>query len=141
MAKIRTELYFFMIMFGMAAILSMQAQYGQGESILEELEFIFEFLNMVMALLAAFFAFSVARRFGIAMSDGASWRWLAVAAFFFALVELNNLLKFFGILDVGGLYEFLEFSFIIALAWGFWAQKQVITDLIQVIAQRFPSRQ
>ncbi|MBI5742732.1 MAG: hypothetical protein HZA25_02760 [Candidatus Niyogibacteria bacterium] len=132
----RTEVYFLIITLSLAAILGIQARYVGGHGLLEEMEILFEFLNMIVALVAAIFAFNVARKFGLNVRDGASWRWFAIAAFMFSLVELHNLLRYLGVFNIEGLYEFLEFIFIIALAWGFWAQKQVLTDIIQVISKR-----
>lgn len=128
-------------MLSLAAMLGVQSYYAGGQGLLEEMEILFEFLNMAVAFVAAIFAFNVARKFGLNVRDGASWRWFAIASFMFSLVELHNLLRFLGYLDIKGLYEFLEFIFIIALAWGFWAQKQILTDIIQVISKRVIPRQ
>lgn len=137
----KTEIYFIIITLSLATILGMQARYMGDASLLEKMEILFEFLNMVIALVASIFAFSVARKFGLNVRDGAAWRWFAIASFMFSLVELHNILRYLGIFNIEGLYEFLEFIFIIALAWGFWAQKQVLTDIIQVISGRVVARQ
>ena len=130
------EKYFLLITATLIAVLSMQGYLAGGEGLLEEMEVLFEFVNMVLAAAAAYMSLHVARKFGLNIRDGASWRWFAIAMSLFGLVELNNLLGYLGIFHIGGLYEFLEFAFIVALTLGFHSQKQVITDIIQVIAKR-----
>jgi hypothetical protein len=130
------EKYFVLSISALVFILGTQAYFASGEGWLEEMDPLFEFVNMVLALVAASMSLHVARKFGLNIRDGASWRWFAIAMLLFGMVEFNNLLKYLKVLNIEGLYEFLEFGFIVALTLGFNAQKQVITDIIQVISKR-----
>jgi hypothetical protein len=134
----RIEIYFLMITLPLAVIFGIQGYYAGGEGFLGKTEVVFEFLNMVLALVAAIFSFNVARRFGMDARGGASWRWFAIATFMFSLAEFSSILSHLKIFEVEGLYEFLEFAFFVALSLGFNAQKQLITDIIQVLAKRIP---
>lgn len=82
----------------------------QATVVPENLENILELVNLAIALLAAFYAVKLA-----ALSQGGSlektWNLLALAAVFFALMEVNNGLAGFGLIDLEGLGELFELAF------------------------------
>lgn len=82
----------------------------QATVVPENLENALELVNLVVALLAAFYAVKLA-----ALSQGGSlektWNMLALTAVFFALLEVNNGLAGFGLIDLEGLGELFELVF------------------------------
>lgn len=112
---------------GAALILqSFQAEKSGSESILETIEKGTEIVNVVLSLTAAFLAIQVIKIFGIgAQAD--PWRWLTITGILFAIFEIVSLLKKMAIWKVGGLIDFIEFFFVIALIYAFYKQKKVLT--------------
>lgn len=73
----------------------------------ENFESVVELVNLVISLLAGFYAVKLA-----ALSQGGAmektWNLLAGASVAFALVEITNSLKGFGLVELGGLEEIFE---------------------------------
>lgn len=73
----------------------------------EDIENVFELVNLAVALLAAFYAVKLA-----ALSQGGAmektWNLLAGVGVTFAALEVNNSLKGFGLVHLGGIDEIIE---------------------------------
>jgi len=106
-----------------------------GSNWLENFETLFEFMNAIISITAAVFAWHVAKYFTIKTNNGTSWRWLAIAAILFAIAEILGVLRGVGIWYFGGIIDLLEFGFVVALARGFWEQKKTITDILMTFTQ------
>lgn len=89
----------------------------------DSMEHVMEFANLVMALLAGIFAVKLA-----ALSQGGSmektWNNLAIVAVLFVGVEVLNSLSGFGVLDVTGLSEIVEFVFAVMFAYTLYATRK-----------------
>lgn len=108
---------------------SFQAEKSGSESILETIEKPTEFINTVLSFSAAILAIQVIRIFGVgAQAD--SWRWMTVAGIIFAIFEFVSLMKKMEIWKVGGLIDYLEFFFVVALIYGFYKQKKILTGTV-----------
>jgi hypothetical protein len=89
----------------------------------EEVEEILEVVNLLLALLAATFAIKLA-----ALSQGGelekTWNILAMAAVTFAGVEVIGALKEFELVEVAGLGEILELTFVALLCFVFYRTRK-----------------
>lgn len=80
------------------------------------IEKVVEFANLFTALLAGVFAIKLA-----ALSQGGAmertWNLLAVVAMLFVGLEVVNSLSEFGVLEIHGLSEVIEFAFAVTFAY------------------------
>lgn len=128
----KKEITYLIVFFVLGAALifqSFQAEKSGSESILETIEKGTEIVNTVLSLTAAFLAIQVIKIFGVgAQAD--PWRWMTVAGILFAIFEIVSFLKKMDVWKVGGLIDYMEFFFVIALIYGFYKQKKVLTGNI-----------
>ncbi|MBI5306332.1 hypothetical protein HZB04_01995 [Candidatus Wolfebacteria bacterium] len=128
----KKEITYLIVFFVLGAALifqSFQAEKSGSESILETIEKGTEIVNTVLSLTAAFLAIQVIKIFGVgAQAD--PWRWMTVAGILFAIFEIVSFLKKMDVWKVGGLIDYMGFFFVIALIYGFYKQKKVLTGNI-----------
>lgn len=109
------------------AALILQANFFE-RSFLVTLELPFEIMNVILSIMALVFAISVVKKFGIGTQAGA-WRWMSVSAVLFMIIEIIGALKALEIWNQGGLSDFVEFFFVVALAIGFWKQYRILNSI------------
>ena len=111
---IKKSLLFWVPLLAFPLVLFAEGAVYQVAFVPEGLEEILELVNLAVALLAAFYAVKLA-----ALSQGGSlektWNLLALASVFFALLEVNNSLGAFGLVNIAGLGEIFEVAFGITL--------------------------
>lgn len=94
------------------------------------LEKVVEFLNLIAALFAGMYAIKLA-----ALSQGGAmertWNLLAVVAVLFVGLEVVNSLSEFGVLEIHGLSEVVEFVFAVLFAYTLYStRKELIKKVL-----------
>jgi hypothetical protein len=111
----------------LVAVVILQANFFES-SFLVSVEVGTEIVNMILSLIALVFAIKVVKLFGMGTQAG-PWRWMAVSAVLFAIVEILGALKILEIWKESGLIDFVEFFFVVALAIGFWKQFKILDEI------------